>query len=119
MSEGTLLSNKALIYFDYNPAVITAPVFTSLQIFVPQLINTIQPNQLHIYLNPTSDVLFIELKETSSILIFDMQVNNVKTLPDFSPCQQLINVNDLNAGTYIIQSVNNDMISSVVFIILG
>lgn len=117
LSEGTQFSNKAFIYFDYNPAVITASVYTTLQVFVPQLINSVQPNQLHIYPNPTSDALIIELKEITSLLIFDMQGNIVKSLSDLSSGKQLINVNDLNAGTYIIQSLNNDVLSSAVFII--
>ncbi|MBK6731182.1 MAG: hypothetical protein IPG60_09535 [Bacteroidetes bacterium] len=35
LAEGTQFSNTAEIYFDYNPAVVTPPAFTTLKYIYP------------------------------------------------------------------------------------
>ncbi len=103
---GTHITNKASIYFDFNPPVITNTtdlVFWELPLIVtgiPEYI--IEDNTVKIYPNPANDILNIE----SSILIKELNISDITGKKVFSISDIdntiSIDVNRLNTGMYFI-----------------
>ena len=117
LPAGTQFSNKAFIYFDNNPAVITEPVYTTLQVFVPQVINNIEHSMLQVYPNPASNTLIIALTDPASIIVSDITGHVVKSLENISAGEHQLPLHELNAGTYVIQANNGVYSNTLLFII--
>ena len=70
MPEGTQFGNKAEIYFDTNPPIITNTAFTTLETYIPQAIPASYPVfQLHLFPNPTDDMLRIYVDRDADFYI--------------------------------------------------
>ena len=108
--DGTLIRNGAAIYFDYNPAVITA---RSLNMIDAKLVG-IEPigdkasQFATIYPNPASDVLNIQLTENSSTQLKLMSIDGklIREQTTLNKNTQF-NVSDLNPGIYLLEIKNN------------
>ena len=101
---GTVITNTAYIYFDYNPAVITNTTKTTLE-----LPNSIQEfNQyLNVYPNPAGDHILLQLEEvnTSGCNIKIYNINGEVILDAVLEAgQQMIQINSSNYpnGIYFI-----------------
>jgi len=106
---GDIISGVADIYFDFNPPIITNTATTQ---FVDNLgTDDFNLNEISIYPNPTSDILYIESKDE----IFYMRIFNINgkllkhidVQSDFSINQQ-IKVDELNTGIYFIEIQSNN-----------
>ena len=70
LPEGTQFGNKAEIYFDTNPPIITNTAFTTLETYIPQAIPASYPVfQLHLFPNPTDDMLRIYVDRDADFYI--------------------------------------------------
>jgi len=58
---------------------------------------------ISIYPNPVKDQLFVELKETSTVSLFDLGGRNVMEVSDLNAGVNALDVSTLNAGVYMIR----------------
>ncbi|MBP7400383.1 MAG: T9SS type A sorting domain-containing protein [Chitinophagales bacterium] len=105
LAEGTQFSNTAEIYFDYNPAVVTPPAFTTLKIYIPDAIANQNLNtNILAYPNPTSGkIVFNNLPQNNSeVFVYDI---NGKLHGEYSITEKenTIDVSALQNGNYILQ----------------
>jgi uncharacterized repeat protein (TIGR01451 family) len=99
-----VIENSAGIYFDYNAAIVTNTVTTTVTALgvtdVAQYIFSLYPN-------PANDSMTIQLQQhmpVGTIAIFNLLGQKVKTIsPLFDNGVMTIDVSDLNSGTYFIQ----------------
>lgn len=114
-SLGDLISNSADIYFDYNLPIKTNTAYSRLGDLktTTKLVHTsISNEQMTIYPNPTTEVIFVTLKNKSHdayLKIFDVLGNNVfeQTLTTEST---EIRVSQLPTGIYIVEVNQNGLI---------
>jgi uncharacterized repeat protein (TIGR01451 family) len=108
---GDIIPNNASIYFDSNPAVVTA-TFNS-KFTVPLGITTFDDNSLVLYPNPTSNLVQIDLINTNEqinrIVIYDMLGKAVKTIVVTTTSSVSVDVSDVSKGMYLLEitSENN------------
>lgn len=105
LAEGTQFSNTAQIYFDYNPAVVTPPAFTTLQIYIPDAIaNHNLISKVIAFPNPTAGkIIFNNLPpDKSAVFVYDI---NGKLHGEYSITEKenSIDVSALQNGNYILQ----------------
>lgn len=101
---GTSFSNKAAIYFDTNPPVITDPVFTTLQHFVPQAITENAELQFAVFPNPARDQFMIALNEAANISIYNAQGALIGATKTATPGTYAVNTSGWASGAYIIKA---------------
>lgn len=114
-SLGDIISNSADIYFDYNLPIKTNTAYSRLGDLktTTKLVHTsISNEQMTIYPNPTTEVIFVTLKNKSHdayLKIFDVLGNNVfeQTLTTEST---EIRVSQLPTGIYIVEVNQNGLI---------
>jgi uncharacterized repeat protein (TIGR01451 family) len=121
LNTGTMLDNTAYIYFDFNPAVVTNTVTTTIDNTVSaDAINYSRIYALVVYPSPAGDQLIISNNNTltESIEIFDVfgkRVYVVQTpLPDKKP--QAINVSKFTAGVYFVRVKTSEGVKSARFV---
>jgi len=104
---GDIISNKAFIYFDYNPPIITNEFETE---FV-QSLKTIEfdGSNFVLYPNPTNSFVKINLQNINeninSIFIFNLLGKKVKELSDRSSSEIKMDVSSLCKGVYLIEII--------------
>ena len=111
---GDSITNKALIYFDYNNAVYTNTVSNILSIpnYVHELKNK---NNLNIFPNPTQNLLYVRSTEKyKTIKIVDARGVLVKM--HGAAYQKGIDVSTLQPGIYFIELINEAKTERVKFI---
>lgn len=102
LTDSTIVENKAYIFFDYNPAVVTNSTHNT---FVSSLSlqNIVQIQKLLSFPNPADNVIWINLPEhTRNIEIYS---NEGKFINTIIPKNQLleINIKDYPFGLYTIK----------------
>ncbi|MGB0429433.1 MAG: T9SS type A sorting domain-containing protein [Bacteroidia bacterium] len=110
VKENAIVTNKAHIFFDYNPDIITNKTknlmvseFTSIG---P---SSFSSNNIKVYPNPTSGALYIQLKsaETADIKLFNVNGTEIgKSLTDERIHK--LHLNDLSPGIYFLHIIQND-----------
>jgi len=111
LALGTQIKNKAEIYFDSNPAIVTNTTLNTLA--TPNGINVIQDNQfIQMYPNPAESELTISLSElniaertTVSILTINNQLIKEVTL---SQLKTRLDISGLSAGLYFVRINTGD-----------
>jgi len=103
IEDNTMIENKAFIYFDFNPAIITN---TTQNILVDELptLNTISHNEivLEVYTNPVDySLTFKSDTSIEKIEFYDIQGRLLKTVINPDSIVTL-HVNDLNSGLYFV-----------------
>ncbi len=99
---GDQIKNKAYIYFDYNPAIITNETMNTL--YMPSGISNTLENKAVIYPNPTEDILFIDANEAfTRYRLMDASLRIVKQDHFTATRQQKVDVHQLSAGIYFLQ----------------
>jgi uncharacterized repeat protein (TIGR01451 family) len=102
---GDIIPNNASIYFDSNPAIVTA-TFNS-KFTVPLGITTFDDNSLVLYPNPASNLVQIDLINTNeqvkSVVIYDMLGKAVKTVTLNTTSSWSIDVSDMSKGMYLVE----------------
>lgn len=113
---GSLITNQAGIYFDYNTVIMTNKVFHTvnidfLKLSIHQLINNAT---VKVYPNPTNDrctieISGIEAQESLNLQIFNLsgqQVINTQSIGN----QIIFHKNELPTGVYIFKILGNNQI---------
>ena len=102
---GDIIPNNASIYFDSNPAIVTA-TFNS-KFTVPLGITTFDDNSLVLYPNPASNLVQIDLinanEQIKSVVIYDMLGKIVKTIAENATSSWSIDVSDMSKGMYLVE----------------
>lgn len=111
---GTLLSNQAAIYFDYNEPVLTNVKNLVLQASSATAEQPGRSGRLRVWPNPASDVIRIEAGfDIARIAIVDMQGRIVKR----SRGAGFIQINDLPAGVYRVLAWGGSRFENAAFVI--
>ncbi len=118
LTVGTQIKNKANIYFDINPAIVTNTTLNTLA--VPSSVSLVQDQRtIQLYPNPAEDELMISLsalsKETTTISIYSINGQLLKeaTLNGLS---QKIDIRDLNAGLYFVKISSGNQSDTIKFV---
>lgn len=103
VATGTVIANKASIYFDYNPPIVTERVITSIVVPLSSIDPTIKPS-FTIVPNPSfNDIIIKDIPFSKARFeIFDMAGNVVSKGIITSSDNTKININHLTSGQYII-----------------
>jgi len=102
---GDIIPNKAFIYFDYNPPIITNEFQTE---FVQSLKTTdFDSSNFVLYPNPTNSNINVSLLNSSeainSVEIHDLLGKKIKEVINSSSNDVNIDVSDLSKGVYLVQ----------------
>lgn len=103
--SGDIIPNNASIYFDTNPAIVTA-TFNSK--FVTLLdVTDFNENSLVMYPNPANNTVQIDLinthDELNKVVFYDMLGKAVKTILTIPTDNMTIDVSDLSRGVYLVE----------------
>ncbi|MCU0347141.1 MAG: T9SS type A sorting domain-containing protein [Saprospiraceae bacterium] len=111
---GTVIENRAGIYFDYNLPIITNTVWHTVHepIFEVEILSQydLQPVQISAYPNPFSEQLFVELPEgipasQAELRLFSVAGQTMRTLK-FDGQRLVVKREDLLAGNYFFTVTN-------------
>ncbi|MBL7923090.1 MAG: T9SS type A sorting domain-containing protein [Bacteroidia bacterium] len=110
LPDGTVISNTADIYFDFNAPIVTNTVTNTLQTTITSVVEVIKEDGLLVYPNPAGDFLSVEFRENigaaCSLTILSAEG---KLLHRVSlPCNNTgpgatVDVRHLEAGMYLLQ----------------
>ena len=103
---GTQVSNRAGIYFDYNPVVLTNTVTVTYD--KSTAITELGKLNVNIYPNPAKDYVFID-GNNLHIKIYDISGNLIKSEYIANPTK--LNISALSPGIYILQLKQGNTIS--------
>lgn len=118
LSIGSVLTNKAGIYFDYNPPVITNQVRLNV---VNKLTNVVQEivSLAKVYPNPTSDNLIIDLignTQTTQIVVSNVLGQVLKTV-QFEEKSHRLDVQSLENGVYMLSFRQGERVQNMSFMV--
>ncbi|WP_420570978.1 T9SS type A sorting domain-containing protein [Kordia sp.] len=113
---GDIFNNKADIFFDFNPAIITNTVST--EIIAPLSVNEYSLSNISIYPNPTNSKLTITSEKTiDTILIFDINGRLLSSeQPSNSQPEYQLDVNNLSQGIYFLEIQSGESVQVKKFI---
>lgn len=112
---GDVIKNKAYIYFDYNPPIITNETVNT--IYQPTRIKntTAIRNLVVIYPNPASTEVYIDAEQAfSEITLFNQQMSIVNSQSFASTKSKKVDISSLSNGIYFIKTNNGEMKKLVV-----
>jgi hypothetical protein len=117
LPNGTVIKNKADIYFDYNFPVTTNSTINTIDYTLA--VNKIPEHDdlMTIYPNPASDILYLRIKNSRTknrINIFSGSGINVKSLETYET-NFSIPLNEFSNGTYFIQVQNEKGVDTKLF----
>jgi uncharacterized repeat protein (TIGR01451 family) len=124
LSPGTVIENKAGIYFDFEAPIITNTAFHTIHDFSMPIITKVKSglsSGINVFPNPTHQVLYLELSEDHShsaqLNITDLSGRNVisKSLSSLSRIMP-VDVSALAAGSYILTFHDENGLSVVRFV---
>lgn len=103
--SGDIIPNNASIYFDSNPAIVTA-TFNS-KFTTPLAIETFDSNSLALYPNPTTNSVNIDLINTSEqiskVVFYDILGKTVKTISNVAVENLIVDVSNFAKGVYLVE----------------
>jgi len=115
----TPITNKAYIYFDYNPPIITNTTnntfvedFTDCTIGINE---SIVPQLIKGYPNPTNSIINIESKsdlKNVTITVTDIHGKIIVLKDNLNGNNFQIDLSELNSGMYLVNVFNNNIIST-------
>lgn len=112
---GDVIKNKAYIYFDYNPPIITNETVNT--IYQPTGIKntTAVRNQVVIYPNPASTEVFIDAEKSfTQFTLYNQQMSIVNSQSFASTKSKKVDISTLSNGIYFIKTNNGEMKKLVV-----
>jgi uncharacterized repeat protein (TIGR01451 family) len=106
---GDVIKNRAYIYFDLNPAIITNETINTL--VMPEGVKDVHAdNHIVIYPNPASDVVYIESDQAfTEVTVYDVQMNRIQSTPVQKNTSATLNTKSLSNGMYFIKTNNGQM----------
>ena len=108
VAENSILTNKANIYFDFNPPIITNETQNTLVTKYPEIITSLitdnKNSELALYPNPVADYLSVQLAKSNKghFTIYNSKGILIKE-GAFSSKDFSLNTSDLDAGIYILK----------------
>lgn len=99
---GDIIENKADIFFDFNPAIVTDPVFTE---FVSALaVSEFETDAFAVYPNPTNGIVHISLKDSNieSVHVTDVLGKTIHT-QNVSAKNAKVDLTPLSKGMYFVK----------------
>ena len=119
LPDGTVISNEAAIYFDFNAPVITNTVINTLQSVIASVNNIDPNNNLNAYPVPVIDILHVvsNLPMTGKVLVKVYGADG-KLIDEINTYANSSNSFDLNfskyeKGFYVVELVNEYRSSQV------
>ena len=111
LQGGTMIHNKASIYFDYNPAVVTNTTTNEYMLSIGQSEIRNSKSEITISPNPFTNQTIITIQSPinnrqSTLIITDVLGKQIKTIR-FSGKQYILEKGEMDAGIYFI-SVNSE-----------
>ncbi|MBL7922639.1 MAG: T9SS type A sorting domain-containing protein [Bacteroidia bacterium] len=110
LPDGTVISNTADIYFDFNAPIVTNTVTNTLQTNITSVVEVIKEDGLLVYPNPAGDFLSVEFRENTgaacrlSILSAEGKLLHRVSLPcNNTGPGATVDVRHLEAGMYLLQ----------------
>ena len=101
---GTEITNKAYIYFDSNPPVITNETLNTIE--WPSVVSNVSvTSDIQIYPNPATNNIFAEHLKEGKLLILDMS-GRMLIDQDITTDKAEIDISKLPGGVYILKTVN-------------
>jgi hypothetical protein len=103
---GTIIPNNASIYFDTNPAIVTA-TFNS-KFTLPLGVSEFNANSLVLYPNPATSTVQIGFlintnEQLKKVVFYDLLGKTVKTLNTIATESLTVDVSDLSKGVYLVE----------------
>jgi uncharacterized repeat protein (TIGR01451 family) len=119
LPDGTVISNEAAIYFDFNAPVITNTVMNTLQSVIASVNNIDPSNRINAYPVPANDFLHLVSSSpmTGKVLVKVYGADG-KLIDEINSHVNVSNSLDLNfskyeKGFYVLELLNNDRTSQV------
>jgi hypothetical protein len=105
LQPGTVISNTAQIYFDFNAPVITNTTINT--IFNPLSVAEVSETGFLLYPNPANDIITISCTRSfSKVILYNMYGQAVKAvnegIVDNDPAIREIDISDLPSGVYFV-----------------
>jgi uncharacterized repeat protein (TIGR01451 family) len=128
LPSGSVVENKAAIYFDFNPPIITnQPSLTLVDSILPCVAlgqnSVVQDFQLLIWPNPvTGQELNIELPDTGRnmiVNIISLQGERVRSYTAMAPGRNTLGIQGLSAGMYVVEFVVDETVFRQRIIVAG
>lgn len=116
LNNGTQIKNRAHIYFDFNPAIVTNQSLHTINDLITSKGINLENNQINyaLYPNPANDALNIATVLQNghhyALNIFDVCGKQVYTNPSIGQNNYKLNMNQLVDGIYYFQFKSNDKI---------
>jgi len=116
LNNGTQIKNRAYIYFDFNPAIVTNQSLHTINDLITSKGINLENNQINyaLYPNPANDALNIATVLQNghhyALNIFDVCGKQVYTNPSIGQNNYKLNMNQLVDGIYYFQFKSNDKI---------
>lgn len=105
LPEGTIVTNFAEIFFDYNFPIVTNPAKTQFQTLATTVFDNNQ--WVSIYPNPTSNRVQIQSEiELKSVELYDVQ-GRLLIANEVQGKQAVIDISNQNAGLYLLKVVSD------------
>ena len=109
LAEGTEIKNRAYIYFDNNPAVITDYALNTIEYTSTNSVDFYNNQELTIYPNPTSGKIYIKSDNTiQKIEVLDISGSVLES----QSSSKNIDLSDLPIGVYFLKVYTNDKVIS-------
>ncbi|OJW83113.1 MAG: hypothetical protein BGO69_04025 [Bacteroidetes bacterium 46-16] len=108
LPDGTDITNRAGIYFDYNPVVLTNTAYN--RTGCPTSVhNAVKAGDIRIYPNPTGNEFMIITNNTTynSCILTDMLGHTVLE-QKLQPQRTTVDIRNLPAGVYYISLIGNN-----------
>lgn len=111
-SEGTVIQNRAEIYFDFNPPIITNTFTTTFA--TPLSVDDVAPVALNVSPNPASTSVTVALDgldfvRDNTLTIYDLQ-GRVMLSRKLSPTDNNISISEYPSGVYLFELKMNDSV---------
>lgn len=105
LPPGTVISNLAYIYFDYNPPIVTNSVSATLTL--PLSVYDLSENSVTIYPNPTNGIVYLSTPSfpVYKVEIYSMHGENVFQNKFEGHTNMQINLSHLTKGMYFIKFI--------------
>ena len=112
---GDIIPNSASIFFDSNPAIITA-VFNT-KFTTPLDIAGNDGSSLLIYPNPAKSTVHIGLRNSTemitTITIYDIMGKSVKLISNISSDQSTVDISHLSKGIYMVEIITDNHLKQI------
>ena len=109
LAEGTEIKNRAHIYFDNNPAVITDYALSTIEYTSTNGIDSNNDQEMAIYPNPTNGVLYVKSgSSVQKIELIDISGNTLIS----ETSSNSIDLSNLPVGVYFLKVYTNDKVVS-------